>query len=78
MSSDPPLDLSEDELRLLGQVAEKMRTDEHSALRYILQTMLALYEAKDEGGQPVVRYKRSGTLRRDFERGINLPGTDSA
>lgn len=64
-----------EEAQLLAEVARKMGTnDPHTALRQSLATILALYEAKDEGAQPVVRYK-SGALRRDYERDINLPGT---
>lgn len=64
-----------EEAQLLAEVARKMGTnDPHTALRQSLATILALYEAKDEGAQPVVRYK-GGVLRRDYELDINLPAT---
>jgi hypothetical protein len=67
-------ELDDEERRLLAEVAGKMQTDQHDALRYTLRAMLSLYDAKAEGGNPNVKYKR-GRLRKDFEQGINLPGT---
>ncbi len=54
---------------LLSQVAIKMGgANSSDALRRSLRTMLALYDAKARGGQPVVRYGRT-------EQAVNLPGT---
>jgi hypothetical protein len=53
---------------LLSQVATKMGgANSSDALRRSLRTMLALYDAKAQGGQPVVRYGRT-------EQAVNLPG----
>jgi hypothetical protein len=53
---------------LLRQVATRMGgVSEPDALRRSLRTMLALYDAKAQGGEAVVRYGRTEQL-------VHLPG----
>ena len=68
-SEDATADLMDPETTgLLKEVATRMGgVSESDALRRSLRTMLALYDAKAQGGEPVVRYART-------EQSVNLPG----
>jgi hypothetical protein len=62
-----------DILALLSQVDKQMgAANMPDALRRSLRTILALYDAKANGGEPVVRFRRGRA-----EQAVNLPGPAS-
>lgn len=72
--ADDPVDAvridEPDVVVLLRQVAARMGgVGDADALRRSLRTMLALYDAKAQGGTPLVRYDN-----KRMEQSVNLPG----